>query len=493
MPLPKGYYLCIPANLAAKDFSYLIPGSQAIQERADSVLLFLHYIAVRTKLGKQEDEKPVEERGFVQVPKDLRRAMLGGSYKDIIQNLVSEGIIEVLPYKPNPLDPEADYSTIHAEYYKQGKSCKQYRLTGLSANNGLIRVLVSGKPHLLDKLKKTRGGYQSGRDELREALKHNAALIRYIDTVESRAALQEYLNTNGRTETTAANELLKMNCGDTDAEFDSFGFRLHAYHTRLPKALREYLYFEGYDNKTLYEIDFRSSQPFLFANLSVELIKDLVPECSEAIPVFAKYERVSKHEKNLRKFRELCQKAKIYPFFQQMFFEDFGLHISDTESKQVFCRGFFADYAITPALDKEKDRILERALPLYKHNGKLNGNFTILSIWIVRKHFRTLFQINKELKAMNWQHLVPGMIDYKQYANNCLLAQRVESAIILKRIGKDLLKQNIVFTTIHDSFLFHKNNLREVRRTIKDNFRSLNIKPPQLKESLINNGFRLKH
>lgn len=185
----------------------------------------------------------------------------------------------------------------------------------------------------------------------------------------------------------------------------------------------------------------------------------------------------------MKAFRQLCQKAEIYPFFQKKFLEEFGITITDGESKQVFCRGFFGDYTIAPVLDREQDKILKKGLPLHQANGKLNGNFTILSIWIIRKHFPTLFKINKELKDLNWLHLIPGMSekDYKQYANNCLLLQRVESAIILKRISKDLIDKGIIFITIHDSFIFLKSNEWEVKRVIKENFKRLGMQPPKLK------------
>ena len=490
MPLKHGRYLCIPANLVGKDFSYLIPGERDIERRAESVFLFLHYLATRTRLRKPEDEleedQAVKEWGYVQIHSDTRRLILGEDYPKIIQGLITEGIIEPMLYRQsNSIIDDAGAYSVNMEYYKQGKSCKLYKLKELSRENPLVYLPISDKPYLIDKLKRIIATPKFKVDPIEDALKYNSSLLRYRVNEESVAAMQEYLEYTEQTETTAEDEILKMNCGDSGAEIDGFGFRFHAYHTRLKKHLRKYLYFEGYENKPLVEIDFRSSQPFLFANINANIIRELVPECKEAIPIFEKHEQEKHSRKNLKEFRELCQQAKIYTFFQQKFKDDFDLVIDKQQAKEVFCRGFFCNYSKTKASMKNVNRIIRDGFPLYPKD------FTALSVWVIRKYFPAIYGINSELKGLNWQNLLPGLKKYKRYANNCLLAQRIESAIILKRISKDLIDKEILFVTIHDSFIIPKNQEWEVKRIIKENFRRLGVKAPKLQVKCLTSKIHL--
>ncbi len=248
---------------------------------------------------------------------------------------------------------------------------------------------------------------------------------------------------------------------------DAFGKRVHSVVTNMPKVLRRCLRFIDDPTMPVAELDIVNSQPFFLSVLSAVLVDTFVPECAAAVAICRRYEANADYIW----FRKLCGNGLIYEELSKQYENRYGCSygVADNDAREV-TKGlvygvFFSDYS-------KAVNGLNRVS--YTEHSKLKKNFFRLFMDI----FPSVYSSFKEIKSLYWSFTVNRQGVHKQYANNCLLAQRLESAIMFDCLLPALLDRGInCVVTVHDCCIIRRADVAAVKRVMLDTFQSLGLHP----------------
>jgi len=248
---------------------------------------------------------------------------------------------------------------------------------------------------------------------------------------------------------------------------DAFGNRLHSVITNMAKIIRKCLRYQSSPAVRTIEIDIVNSQPFFLSAVTSELIAKYVPVASEAIPIFCKYE----NDNNFIKFKNYCRDGRIYEYLQAAYELDYGSVCKGTKEEQrdftktLTYSALFGDYELKDntvlAGIKEIDAIKKQQFYL-----------------VFKEQFKAVYNLFKEVKALQWSFTVNNKGERKQYANNCLLAQRLESGVMYNQIISACVGSGYEeITTVHDCLLVREDEYSEIKEIAEKAFNEINLSP----------------
>jgi len=216
--------------------------------------------------------------------------------------------------------------------------------------------------------------------------------------------------------------------GDIRYTDDNKSHRLYTTLTNLMKEFRSCLRLDG---EELVNLDIANSQPAIVANLCRPIFRSKFQKVlKELLGADFKYP----DEADCKAFIDLAISGELYEDIQEK------MNITREEAKKYNMVFFFG-----PAFRKNN--------PAYDY---------------LEEYHPAVFNFIKRIKT-----LLKGYNAYKRFA---ILCQRLESEIVLSRVGKELFKAGIQFMTIHDSFLVKESDKTKARVIIGSVFDRDDIK-----------------
>jgi len=93
--------------------------------------------------------------------------------------------------------------------------------------------------------------------------------------------------------------------------------------------------------------------------------------------------------------------------------------------------------------------------------------------------FPSVYSLFKAIKSLSWDETINKKGERKQYANNCLLAQRLESSIIYDVIADSLIHSYGLteIVTVHDCFIVKETDAVCIKNIVLDEFCNLGLNP----------------
>ena len=456
------------------------------------------------------------QNGYTQLHSMWLETIFGNDYKQVIDLLLSQDYLEINQFSPT------------GEYYPEGyysktlKCAKAYRIPGhLRAKDKLfVRVALPKQCRVLcskiDRLNHVSNDPAVATDHCRQLVLEKVDNLVLLDNDDTRFIIKSLLLSKGRPydEALAAAIIEQFNFGPVHhPSVCAFGGRLHSRLTKIYKQLRPQLRFENYLQDAMVEIDLVASQPWFLSVVSPRLIKQFVPECQEAIPFF----KDVAHKEDVLLFRAKCanpdKNQGIYDHLRDLYNAKYGESFTRDQAKAICYRAFFCDYSrkektsvsqcarvveqweqrVATHLDQDLEQgeltlpplaqaslasiRKDEAAMLKKAKNKL---FTQKCYEIFRDNFPGMHQLFTNIKQLHWDFergQREGKVT-KQYANNALLAQRLESGVVFGVVVRALMEANLTNTvTIHDAFLVRKCDEAKARKVIKKAFNSVGLKP----------------
>jgi hypothetical protein len=275
------------------------------------------------------------------------------------------------------------------------------------------------------------------------------------DTPESRKAIQEHIdnvnskNTRYQLKLDAADMIEIFNYSAiAEGTVDPFGKRAHHKISKVKKTIREFLFFENRPAEKLACIDIVNSQPMFMSVATPQLIQQFTPELTEAKTIVAKYY----NQVDVVNFRNICADGSIYETVMN-YFDAHGHTITRDTAKKFTYTAFFGNY-----------------LPY--EMGKLKKEQKKLAYQFLKEEYNGMYRMFKAMKKEEWAEK-----SEKVYANNCKLAQRLESQIFYTVIVPAVWNAGYRdFSTIHDSIIAPEKDCDAIRKIMQQEFQKLNIR-----------------
>ena len=238
--------------------------------------------------------------------------------------------------------------------------------------------------------------------------------------------------------------------------------------TRTHKALRPHIRFQSALDIPLVEIDFVASQPSLLACVTPKLITKLAPECQAAAPLFKAIE----HDSNWAAYRALCLNTApgqgIYDKLAYAYEQMWGAAMTRDQGKEIYYRAYFSNYAWFQK--RSLPQIEATHIYMVKHGNErarirsAAKVFTKRCILMFERYFKRVYDLFSDLKHLDWN--VEGKT--APHANNCLLAQRIESALIYQYLVKAVREAGVLdVVTIHDALFIKTTDEAKVRKVVQ--------------------------
>lgn len=451
----------IPINLPPVDS--LVEGSGL---KTDKIKVFLNqcFLSKNQQSGYSGNWKPsskdyIYKDGYCGLQAAILRSLLGARYRDYVALLLKKGVIVS---RPSPSSIEA---------YSPGKMCRHYKISPklLHSNTSprhFRKETITDKTTIKAVLRTQERFSVERRNRSGPLLDIHHRLISMEKAVRFRTTEAEHLFETSEGVDLPENpqrmqlELLhSINDGEFPTKVDLFGERLYSPLKRVSKRLRPYLYFEGFEMEQLVELDIRNSQLY-FSTLitNSDIISQIAPEFNPVIGAVAEYGQ----KEDFLQYSELCQNGTIY---------DYWTNIREHESRDNAKKEFFLILFGKVASKHPGVRAFKNHFPS------------------VAGAFRRIKELNEDvlpfIKTTYLDFTGKRKVDHN-HANLSCLTQRLESRIFIRLIGADLLEKNIQpFFTIHDSIFIPARYENEVRLTIEQRFKLLNVAPPTIKTSPI--------
>lgn len=456
----------LPANLNINDLNIALTGVPGLARATRGVVVFYNYL-LSHDVHRQNGEFAED---YVQVSRSLLQSFLGkGEYLRILQLLIDNDYLERLDYdEDGQYYPEGYYETPDKNAGLPGR-CKSFRVPALMlAGHGGYQLLemlpTKTEINKIANLKKNRSQHD---EPYRNIVRENMENIALVDTVESRRAItQLYADNSVRVDAERYLDMWNNNLFH-DTSVDGFGYRVHGPLTSAPRELRPFMRFRNDLCTPLVEVDFVASQPSLLASITPKLIRKYAPECSAAISLF----QAMKGDENWELYKSICLDTReghgIYEFLAQAYEKEFTVPMTRDDGKNIYYRACFSKYR---ALDRLSLEGAETELDWQMVNGyetarkKAASNlFTLRSYHVFKSVFPRVHRLFRDLKGLKWSINGQGA----PHANNCLLAQRIESGLVYTTLIKALLDEGInQVVTIHDAVFVSQHDEAKTRKTI---------------------------
>jgi hypothetical protein len=375
------------------------------------------------------------------------RCLLGEKYKEIIQRLVNAGLLEENPKWRFNLGGNNNHTKAYALPKWMINGDKIYRLIKVSNRKSIQNMLAR-----FNNLRVSSSSNTIWRDVM-IATSHKMLLH---DTPECCIEVQKHIDKiNYKSKfklNISAKELIEIfnSCPLDQSIIDLFGYRVHTKITNLPKKLRTFLYFDERADEELGCVDVVNSQPVFMSIATPTVVQKFTPELTEATGIVAKYQSNT----DVISFREICANGLIYERIQE-YFLNHGETITRDQAKPICYTAFFGNYN-------------------FFELGRLKKKCKVLAYEFLKTEYAGMYQFFKELKMNKWCENSFGK--QKQHANNCMLAQRLESSIFYTIIVPAIWEAGYRdFSTIHDSIIAPVSDLDAIREIMLKEFEKLNI------------------
>lgn len=485
-----------PSNLNVNDLNIALTGkagTSRIQQRA----LYLYCYLIKS--GFNTETPNGFGREWTPIHSNLFRSIFGDSYAEVTNLLIATGYLE------RYVKVDEDTGEIakimgqpgeHGHYAPpvlsaDGKTTifpgtpKQYRIPAalIGEKNYCIFTQKVGKAeqNMLSAINNRITGLNEAnrlfiRDQMRTVV--------LVDSPECREVLNQ-LWAQGSVRLTAEEYMTLFNsCPIAEKPIDNFGWRVHSQVVTVSRTLRPFLRFQDYPDSQLVEIDIVNSQPAILASLNSRLIKRFAPECAEAIPFF----RAAESEPSYREFQQHCFGKAIYEELRDCFNRTYGQHLvkplDRDDAKKIFFVASFGNYEFYEtqdmwALQQAVNDAIQYDLPEKERDDALDALLSLRSYRVFKTRFPAVWQLFHAIKQLEWD-FSPSFDKKgrpKRYANNCLLAQRVESGLVFTVLVEALRKAGIErMVTIHDAILVRAQDEKKARRVIQSEFDRLKLK-----------------
>lgn len=398
--------------------------------------------------------KDVNKTGYIQIHSDVLRCIFRDYYTDVLADLVKAQYIE----------ENQSYST--AYHY-----CKSYRIhpkrIDKTAPFKFVRQVAD--QYFQSKLS-TLKRVNLCRERLDNARQHVIDQTHQMILVPDAEALayvaDQYANDNNANPPEFYFEYFN-NCPLKRTGIDRFGNRVHSVITNMPKVLRRCLRFITNPLVPVRELDVVNSQPFFLSAVTSALIAQFVPDAAQAVPIFEKYETCD----NFITFKNLCRDGRIYEHLQAAYELDYGtICEGDSKAQRDFTKRLtygvlFGDYEL-------KDNTLDKVCKTWLAQVKNDFYRTY------KKEFPIVYDLFKEIKALHMACTVNKAGERKQYANNCLIAQRLESGVIYSHIVQACIDQGYTeLVTVHDCVIVRADEYDQIKAIALHEFQQLNLNP----------------
>lgn len=449
-----------------------VPGFSRATRRA--ALLYNYLLSHQTRQCTDEFA-----HDYVQVNFATLQAFLGkDDYLETLNRLIDSQYLERLDHDQDGQYYPGGYFRVADEELGEAGRCKSFRvpahlLSAIHPYQVLEVALTKTELNMLANIGRKRIAFE---EPHREFVRENMANIALVDSAESRRVLTWLYNAGS----------VKVDCEPFldmwnnnlfhDSSVDSFGRRVHAPLTSAPRELRPFMRFRNDMGSPLVEVDFVASQPSLLASITPKLIRRYAPECALAIPYF----RAIEGHKNWELYKSTCLDARaghgIYEHLAHAFEKKFAVPLSRDEGKTVYYRACFSNYRGISHLnmgdaEAEVGRYLA-AGDEKNHQRASSQLFTQRSYHVFKEEFPRVHQLFRDLKSLNWGISGQGA----PHANNCLLAQRIESGLVYTTLIKALVDAGITqVVTIHDAVLIRKQDEERTRRVIQRELNRLKL------------------
>lgn len=394
------------------------------------------------------------ETDYLQIHSNVLRCIFRDNYTDVIADLVKHGYIQ----------ENTAYST--AYHY-----CKSYRIhpqrIDVSAPFKFVKQAVDQYfKSKLSTLKRINLCVERT-DEARQHVIDQTNNLMLVQNDEALAYVAEqYANNNNPNPPEFYFDYFNS-CPLKRTGIDRFGNRMHSVITNMPKVLRRCLRFITKPSVNVVEIDIVNSQPFFLSSVTSQLIAQFVPDAKEAISVFKKYE----HAANFIEFRDLCRDGRIYEYLLAAYELNYGaICEGGTKAKRDFTKRLtygvlFGDYEL-------KDSTLNKVCKTWL--AQVKNDF----YRVYKTTFPAVYSLFKEVKALQMECTVNKAGERKQYANNCLIAQRLESGVIYSHIVQACVDNGFTeLVTVHDCLIVRADEYEQIKVIALNEFKQLNLNP----------------
>ncbi|AHM59315.1 hypothetical protein D770_05240 [Flammeovirgaceae bacterium 311] len=455
--------LLFPTNFSLHDLDECVQGSKDFNRKKNQIRLFIHYLLTRMIQANGSGGNPVD---YVQIPQPLVRKILGNDYRMVIAAMKAKGLVKTEDYTKYNYDT---YEGIIKPYFSKNRGiCISYRIVAHS----VTKHDISDNIQLMCKAQELRR-LSIPDEEIFKWLNSCIDKLQIRDDEEALEAFRQFFAERYVQYITAETFIQYFNSNSTHLLIDDFGLRFHAKLAVLKKVFRRHLIFINHPKQQLVNIDCVNSQPLIYSIANSKTIKLLVPECMEAADIF----RRSENEESFIRYREDCFKGIVYERVIDQWMQQYSQAISRDMAKKVFLIAAYDCYKKSKDLDKKVKRIVDKKLPAHPEgNRQARRNFSLLAFKVYKELYPALWDINFEIKKLDWSHL--GANPMKPHSSNCLLAQRLESAVLLRLVGAELMKNGITCGTIHDSFMVPAKYTDKVAGIIRKVFKKLGVNTP---------------
>ena len=404
---------------------------------------------------------PVDSK-YIQIHSDIIQDVFGRDYPKVISALVKHAYILVDDYSSEYLGICKSYA-VHPRLMDETQPLLTVDIEyDTVLNNKLDRIGNVNLTKVSDTLS------QEMLDEGRQHVKAMTSQLILVPSKEALAYVQAQYEAEGNPNPPHAYfhhfnyNPMRGGC------IDKFGKRMHSLITKMPKVIRACLRFKSAPDMPTKEGDFVNSQPYFLSVINSALIALFAPECYSAIPVYERY----RGEDDFVEFAQLCSTGKIYEEFIRLYRETYNeSYGSDDDearniTKTLIYSAFFSDYEQTEkGLGAKSSRT---------DFSQVKKNF----FQLFKTEFESVYLLFAELKSLYWSFTVNSKGERKQYANNCLLAQRVESGIMYERVIPNLLAHGITdVVTVHDCIIVKECDIIAAKAVMTDTFSQLNLSP----------------
>lgn len=399
---------------------------------------------------------------YLQIHSDVLRCIFRGNHKSVIKDLVN-----------------AEYIQHNPAYSNATGLCKSYRIhpKRIDISAPFNYVIENADAHFLRKLttlrssnlaiKRDTNGVPIQRDaKYQHVIEQNANLM-LVPNADALQYITEQYTKKGNINPAQYyfdyfnNDPLKR------VAIDGFGFRLHTVITNMPKVIRQCLRFISAPMVPVRELDIVNSLPFFLSSVTAELVSKFVPESISAVPVFCRYEE----ESNFLKFKSLCQSGEIYEYLIGNFEMEYYT-LPDTVdkpkrkyAKQLTFSALFGDYELKDANSNRECKSLA---------ATINRDFFNL----YKREFPMVYELFREVKALPWDFTLNKAGERKRYANNALLAQRLESGVMYGHIVTACIDNGYTeVVTIHDCLLVREDEAESIKSIADATFQALGLNP----------------
>jgi len=508
-------YYFLPPLLNINELNTVLTGTPGTSKLTDNACLLYTVLCqdlVRLRLAGDPD-------GYTQIHSDTLQTIFDDNYAKVMNLLLGANLLEV--FQADPLTSEYHE---RGYYSKTAKIARSYRIPArlrspdklfcralINAPKGKRKTVIFNK---LDRLNNVTTAPAKLADNYRQLVMANMKKLVLVDNPETRAIIAALSEKKGIQYDDALGDAVIAKFNDSllgEPTICHFAGRLHGKILTIVKALRAILRYEDYLDSAFVEIDLVASQPWFLSIVSPALIKKFVPECADAIPFF----KAAAAEDDVILFKKLCGDARlgkgIYDELARLWNATYQDTFSRDQAKAICYRAFFSDYE-----RKEKSSIAERERKLRywtKRAAKaqrtadvelLLGNpgkivqakakkaqaqlklahsklFTQKCYELFRDKFPGMWKLFQQIKTLCWDFergQKPGENKIKYYANNALLAQRLEANIVFGVVVKALVDAKITHLhTIHDAFVVRVQDEAKARKVIKRAFKSIGLSP----------------